>query len=100
MNESIIIIELAALGKEYGNKEIALKVMRELLREWDFKTTIMQESKCLNKPEMHDLFIDLKAHEFELESITDSDFTSQLSKELVAESLTMILEIEVSREVK
>ncbi|XP_073124475.1 uncharacterized protein [Henckelia pumila] len=63
---SNIICELIALGKIYTNREIALKVMRALPREWDVKTISMRESKDLNKLELHDLFADLKAYEFEL----------------------------------
>ncbi|XP_073041862.1 uncharacterized protein [Primulina eburnea] len=39
-----IIIELISLGKDYSNREIALKVMRALPREWDAKTIAMRES--------------------------------------------------------
>ncbi|XP_073045749.1 uncharacterized protein [Primulina eburnea] len=63
---SDIIIELISLGKDYFNREIALKVMRALPREWDVKTIAMRESKDLNKLELHDFFADLKAYEFEL----------------------------------
>ncbi|XP_073033741.1 uncharacterized protein [Primulina eburnea] len=62
-----IIIELISLGKYYSNREIVLRVMRALPREWDVKTIAMRESKDLNKLELHDLFTDLKAYEFELE---------------------------------
>ncbi|XP_073031139.1 uncharacterized protein [Primulina eburnea] len=34
-------------------------------REWDVKTIAIRESKYLNKLELHDLFADLKAYEFE-----------------------------------
>ncbi|XP_073122726.1 uncharacterized protein [Henckelia pumila] len=63
---SSIMIELNALGKGYSNRELALKVMRALPHEWDVKTVAMRESKYLNKIELHDLFVDLKAYEFEL----------------------------------
>ncbi|KZV48586.1 hypothetical protein F511_22256 [Dorcoceras hygrometricum] len=42
--------------------------MRALPREWDVKTIAMRESKDLNKLELHDLFANLKAYEFELET--------------------------------
>ncbi|KZV49998.1 hypothetical protein F511_39832 [Dorcoceras hygrometricum] len=45
---SAVIIELNSLGKEYSNKELALKVMRALPKEWDVKTMAMRESKDLN----------------------------------------------------
>ncbi|XP_073122556.1 uncharacterized protein [Henckelia pumila] len=63
---SSIMIELNSLGKSYGKREVALKVMRALPREWDVKTIAMRESKVLNKIELHDLFADLKVYEFEL----------------------------------
>ncbi|KZT75209.1 hypothetical protein F511_47766 [Dorcoceras hygrometricum] len=42
--------------------------MRALPKEWDVKTMAMRESKDLNKLELHDLFANLKAYEFELET--------------------------------
>ncbi|KZV20393.1 hypothetical protein F511_31419 [Dorcoceras hygrometricum] len=65
---SAVVIELTSLGNEYSNQELALKVMRALPREWDVKTMAMRESKDLNKLELHDLFANLKAYEFELET--------------------------------
>ncbi|KZV46691.1 hypothetical protein F511_37986 [Dorcoceras hygrometricum] len=65
---SAVVIELKSLGKEYINRELALKVMRALPREWDVKTMAMRESKDLNKLEIHNLFENLKAYEFELET--------------------------------
>ncbi|XP_073138713.1 uncharacterized protein [Henckelia pumila] len=70
---SNIICELIALGKIYTNHEIALKVMRALPREWDVNTIAMRESKELNKLELHDLFADLKAYEFELGIRTEEE---------------------------
>ncbi|KZV33545.1 hypothetical protein F511_38169 [Dorcoceras hygrometricum] len=46
---SSIVIELTSLGKEYINRDLALKVTRALPREWDVKTMAMRESKDLNK---------------------------------------------------
>ncbi|KZT76779.1 hypothetical protein F511_46196 [Dorcoceras hygrometricum] len=69
---SAIIIELNSLGKEYSNRELVLKVMRALPREWDVKTMAMRESKDLNKMELHDLFANLKAYEFELETRSEA----------------------------
>ncbi|KZV39300.1 hypothetical protein F511_18358 [Dorcoceras hygrometricum] len=65
---SSVVIELTRLGKEYSNREFALKVMRALPKEWDVKMMAMRESKDLNKLEFHDLFANLKAYEFELET--------------------------------
>ncbi|KZV49731.1 hypothetical protein F511_23349 [Dorcoceras hygrometricum] len=80
-----VVIELTCLGKEYCNQELALKVMRALPREWDVKTMAMRESKDLNKLELHDLFVNLKAYEFELETRSEAGpSTSQPTKALEA----------------
>ncbi|KZV26668.1 hypothetical protein F511_34430 [Dorcoceras hygrometricum] len=82
---SAVVKELTSLGKEYVNRELALKVMRALPREWDVKTMAMQESKDLNKLELHDLFANLKAYEFELETRSEAGpSTTQPTKALVA----------------
>ncbi|KZV57775.1 hypothetical protein F511_13320 [Dorcoceras hygrometricum] len=81
-----IIIELNSLGKEYSNRELVLKMMRALPREWDVKTMAMRESKDLNKMELHDLFANLKAYEFELETRSEAPSTSQPTKALAAVS--------------
>ncbi|KZV50367.1 hypothetical protein F511_38299 [Dorcoceras hygrometricum] len=81
---SAVVIELTSLGKEYSNRELALKVMRVLPREWDVKTMSMRESKDLNKLELHDLFANLKAYEFELETKYEAPSTSQPTKALAA----------------
>ncbi|KZV16170.1 hypothetical protein F511_29533 [Dorcoceras hygrometricum] len=82
---SAVVIELTSLGKEYSNRELALKVMRALPREWDVKTMAMRESKDLNKLELHDLFVNLKAYEFELQTRSESGpSTSQPTKVLAA----------------
>ncbi|KZV26282.1 hypothetical protein F511_38711 [Dorcoceras hygrometricum] len=82
---SAVVIELTSLGKEYSNRELALKVMRALPREWDVKTMAMRESKDLNKLELHDLFANLKAYEFELETRAEAaPSTSQPTKALAA----------------
>ncbi|KZV33282.1 hypothetical protein F511_05405 [Dorcoceras hygrometricum] len=81
---SDVIIELTSLGKEYSNRELALKVMRALPKEWDVKTMAMRESKDLNKLELHDLFANLKAYEFELETRSEAPSTSQPTKALEA----------------
>ncbi|KZV20390.1 hypothetical protein F511_31416 [Dorcoceras hygrometricum] len=80
-----IVIELTSLGKEYTNIELSLKVMNALPREWDVKTMAMRESKDLNKLQLHDLFANLKAYEFELETRSDAEpSTSQPTKALAA----------------
>ncbi|KZV56922.1 hypothetical protein F511_18934 [Dorcoceras hygrometricum] len=80
-----VVIELTSLGKEYSNRELALKVMRALPREWDMKTMAMRESKDLNKLELHDLFANVRAYEFELETRAEAGpSTSQPTKALAA----------------
>ncbi|XP_073119904.1 uncharacterized protein [Henckelia pumila] len=81
---SSIVIELNGLGKTYPNREVILKVIRGLPKEWDVKTMAMRESKDLNKLELHDLFADLKAYEFELQTREEDQSTSQLTKVLTA----------------
>ncbi|KZV19389.1 hypothetical protein F511_04250, partial [Dorcoceras hygrometricum] len=86
---SVIVTELNSLGKEYSNRELALKLMRALPKEWDVKTMAMRESKDLNKLELHDLFANLKAYEFELETRAESGpSTSQPTKALAANTTT------------
>ncbi|XP_073016680.1 uncharacterized protein [Primulina eburnea] len=95
---SSIIIELTSLGKEYSNREIALKVMRALPREWDVKTIAMRESKDLYKLELHDLFADLKAYEFELGIRTEEEpSTTQQTKALAAATVTLPVEESTSK---
>ncbi|KZV30750.1 hypothetical protein F511_03728 [Dorcoceras hygrometricum] len=84
---SAIVIELNSLGKEYSNRELALKVMRALPKEWDVKTMAMRESKDLNKLELHDLFANLKAYEFELETRSEVPSTSQPTIALAATTI-------------
>ncbi|XP_073153500.1 uncharacterized protein [Henckelia pumila] len=81
---SSIVIELNGLGKTYPNREVILKVIRGLPKEWDVKTMAMRESKDLNKLDLHDLFADLKAYEFELQTREEDQYTSQLTKALTA----------------
>ncbi|KZV17872.1 hypothetical protein F511_02719 [Dorcoceras hygrometricum] len=85
---SAIVIELNSLGKEYRNRELVMKVMRALPREWDVKTMAMRESKDLNKLELHDLFANLKTYEFELETRSKLQSTSQPTKALAATTTT------------
>ena len=81
---SNIVVELISLGKTLGNKEIAIKVMRALPKEWDIKTMEMREAKYLNKLELHDLFADLKAYEFEMNTRKEEESsTSTSTKALV-----------------
>ncbi|KZT75427.1 hypothetical protein F511_47549 [Dorcoceras hygrometricum] len=58
--------------------------MRALPKEWDVKTMAMRESKDLNKMELHDLFANLKAYEFELETRYEAPSTPQPTKSLAA----------------
>lgn len=95
---STIIIELASLEKEYSNCETALKVMRPLSIEWDVKKIVMRESKDLKKPELHDLFADIKAYKFELGIRTEEEpSTSQPTKALADITSTPTVNEEVSK---
>ncbi|KZV24428.1 hypothetical protein F511_24223 [Dorcoceras hygrometricum] len=70
--------------KEY-RKEMTLKVMRALPKEWNVKTLIMRESEDLNKLELHDLIAALKAYEFKMENRLEGDpSTSQPTKAFAA----------------
>ncbi|KZV42978.1 hypothetical protein F511_22902 [Dorcoceras hygrometricum] len=85
---SSVVIELTGLGNEYSNRELALKVMRALPRECGVKTMAMRESKNLNKLELHDMFSNLKAYEFELETRSEAEpSTSQPTKALATTTL-------------
>ncbi|KZV17419.1 hypothetical protein F511_09091 [Dorcoceras hygrometricum] len=80
-----IYMKIPMPWKQYSNRELALKVISALPKEWDVNTMAMRESKALNKPEIHDLFVNLKAYEFELETRAESDpSTSQPMKALTA----------------
>ncbi|KZV32098.1 hypothetical protein F511_25222, partial [Dorcoceras hygrometricum] len=70
---SSLVIELARLNKTYSNRELALKVMRALPKEWDVKTMAMRELKDLNKMELNYLFANIKAYEFELETRAEAE---------------------------
>ncbi|XP_073136848.1 uncharacterized protein [Henckelia pumila] len=95
---SSIVIELNGLGKTYPNREVILKVIRGLPKEWDVKTMAMRESKDLKKLELHDLFADLKAYEFELQTREEDQSTSQLTKALTAVKIESPAKLEKSAE--
>ncbi|XP_073130807.1 uncharacterized protein [Henckelia pumila] len=95
---SIIIIKLNGLGKKYPNRKVILKVIRGIPKEWDVKTMAMRESKDLNKLELHDLFADLKAYEFELQTREKDQSTSQLTKALTAVKIESPAKLEKSAE--
>ncbi|XP_073152213.1 uncharacterized protein [Henckelia pumila] len=95
---SSIVIELNGLGKTYPNREVILKVIRGLPKEWDVKTMVMRESKDLKKLELHDLFADLKAYEFELQTREEDQSTSQLTKALTAVKIESPVKSEKSAE--
>ncbi|XP_073138550.1 uncharacterized protein [Henckelia pumila] len=90
---SNIVCEIISLGKIYSNREISLKVMRALPREWDVKTTSISESKDLSKMELHDFFADLKAYEFELGIRTEEEpSTSNPTKALTSTAVPQPIE--------
>ncbi|XP_073152552.1 uncharacterized protein [Henckelia pumila] len=95
---SNIVIELNRLGKTYPNREVILKVIRGLPKEWDVKTMAMRESKDLKKLELHDLFADLKAYEFELQTQEEDQSTSKLTKALTAVKIESSAKSEKSAE--
>lgn len=92
-----IITELATLGKECNNQEVVLEVMRALPRELNIKTMTIRESKDLSKLELHDLLVDLKDYEFELEvrsgeETSSSQPTKDLTTAVVTNSSTVSAE--------
>ncbi|MDQ9782760.1 hypothetical protein, partial [Serratia marcescens] len=52
-------------------------------REWDIKTMAMRESKDLKKLQLHELFEDLKAYQFEMTVRNEEPSYSNPSKALV-----------------
>ncbi|KZV33870.1 hypothetical protein F511_17794 [Dorcoceras hygrometricum] len=81
------MIELETLGKEYTSREVVLKVTKGSTQRVDAKHITMREFKDLNKLELHDLFVDPKSYELELENIAEGEpSTSQFTKTLVATS--------------
>ncbi|XP_075479404.1 DNA polymerase-like [Primulina tabacum] len=76
-------IELKAKRKMHSNKEISLKEMLGLPKKWDVETMATKDSKDLNKVELHDLFADLKANEFDMQTMEgeqiDPSVTTTLS---------------------
>lgn len=61
--------------------------MRGLSKEWDVKAMAMSESKNLHKLELHDLFADLKAYEFELQTREGEPQVPQITNVLSAVKL-------------
>ncbi|XP_047313880.1 uncharacterized protein LOC124917513 [Impatiens glandulifera] len=87
-----IVIELSTLRNTYRNREVVIKVMRALPREWNIKTMAMWESKDLNKIKMYDLFADLKAYEFEINSRNEKKSSmAAITKSLVTTKETLSL---------
>ncbi|KZV38412.1 hypothetical protein F511_22911 [Dorcoceras hygrometricum] len=82
---SSLVIELARLNKTYSNREMAVKVMRALPKEWDVKTMAMRVS-FLNLFDLNVLNnANLKAYEFELETRAKTEpSTSQPTKSVAA----------------
>ncbi|KAL8480876.1 hypothetical protein ACS0TY_027412 [Phlomoides rotata] len=61
-----IINEINDLGKEYTNKEVALKILRALPKKWRTKATIIKDTKDLKMTSTRQLFSMLKAYEYDL----------------------------------
>lgn len=95
---SNIVNELGALAKVLTIKEVALKVMRDLPKEWDVKTMGMHESRDLHKLEQHDLFADLKSYEFELQTRDGEPSVPQITNVLTTVKLDRPVTSDVSVE--
>ncbi|MDQ9782465.1 hypothetical protein, partial [Serratia marcescens] len=61
-----VLNELINLGKTFDNREIAMKVVRSLPKEWDTKTMVMRGTMNFKDLALNDLFAELKAYEFEM----------------------------------
>ncbi|KAL8499105.1 hypothetical protein ACS0TY_022176 [Phlomoides rotata] len=79
-----IINEINDLGKEYTNKEIALKILRALPKKWRTKRTIIKDTKNLSKLTPSQLFSMLKAYEFDLNYDDDAEPTTPTTSKSVA----------------
>ncbi|KAL8555951.1 hypothetical protein ACS0TY_003681 [Phlomoides rotata] len=77
---------MESLGKEYSQREKNLKVLRALSPEWDTKVVAMRESTDLSKITTFELFLDLKANEFDIDRRKDEETST--SKVTSAESNT------------
>ncbi|XP_047331479.1 uncharacterized protein LOC124935061 [Impatiens glandulifera] len=71
-----IVNELFILGKTYANKETIVKVLTTLPSAWDVKITVMRESRSLQKMQLHDVFEELKAYEFEMNSRNEDEYST------------------------
>ncbi|KAI3445257.1 hypothetical protein Pfo_001922 [Paulownia fortunei] len=71
-----LINGLTALGKEYTSKEMVLKEIRGLPKNWDIITVAMRELKNLLKISLHEFFSDLKACEFKIKNRIEEEATT------------------------
>ncbi|XP_047320480.1 uncharacterized protein LOC124924492 [Impatiens glandulifera] len=86
-----IFIEFSTLGKVYINKEIIIKALKTLPSAWDIKIMVMRESRNLHKMEFHDMFADLKAHEFEMNSRNEDKPSSSTVTQALVSSMELIV---------
>ncbi|MDQ9783013.1 hypothetical protein, partial [Serratia marcescens] len=71
-----VVNELSSLGKTFDNRELAIKVLKALPKEWYMKTLAMRESKDLKKVSLIKLFEELRAYEFELQTMNEEPSSS------------------------
>ena len=50
-----IVNNLKGLGKAYGNKKLVKKILNSLLKSWEAKVTVIEESKDPNTFPMDEL---------------------------------------------
>ncbi|XP_047335559.1 uncharacterized protein LOC124939092 [Impatiens glandulifera] len=80
-----IVNDLSLMGKTYDKKETIIKALRALPSAWDVKTMVMSESMSLHKMQLHDIFEDLKAYKFEMNSRNeDEPLISNVTKALLS----------------
>ncbi|KAL8477326.1 hypothetical protein ACS0TY_029578 [Phlomoides rotata] len=61
-----IMNEINSLGKEFTNRDVALKIIRSLPERWDIFIVMFQNTKDLSSISSEQLFSELRAHEFDL----------------------------------
>ena len=66
-----IINQLKSLGKRYSNAEMVRKILRCLSKAWRPNVTVIQEAKDLNVLSLDALIGSLKAHEIELNEVSE-----------------------------
>ena len=80
-----IINQLKALGKRYTNAEMVCKILRSLSKVWHPNVTAIHEAKDLNVLSLDALIGSLKAHEIELNEVSDE--TTKKGKSIALKSI-------------